>query len=173
MKRVRLAWLATHPIQYQAPILRAIEKCPDIDLTALFFSDFSTRKFLDPGFGQFIEWDTPLLEGYRHEFLPGTGSRIQTIKSFQPKVGGLSQRMNRNHFDAVLVQGWQHYGMVKAAWLAKRAGLRVLMRCEAISQCKRTRCCRGAHERGPPRRLQRLAVRPRLPTAGRWRSLRR
>jgi glycosyltransferase involved in cell wall biosynthesis len=43
----------------------------------------------------------------------------------------LARRLNKNNFDAVLIQGWQHYGMIKAAWLAKRAGLKVLMRCEA------------------------------------------
>lgn len=130
-KSIRLAWLATHPIQYQAPLLRAIAQCPDIDLTAIFFSDFSTRGFVDPGFGRAIEWDTPLLEGYQYEFLPGTGGEIKGIKTFQPRVGGLAKRLNRDNFDAVLVQGWNHYGMLKAAWLAKRAGLKVLMRCEA------------------------------------------
>lgn len=131
MTAVRLAWLATHPIQYQAPLLRAIDQCPDIDLTALFFSNFSTRGFIDQGFGRIIEWDTPLLEGYRYEFLPGNGKQVRGIQTFQPRVRGLSERLNRRYFDAVLIQGWQHYGMVKAAWLAKRAGLRVLMRCEA------------------------------------------
>jgi len=131
MSIVRLAWLATHPIQYQAPLLRAIAQCPDIELTAMFFSDFSTRGFVDAGFGRVIEWDTPLLEGYRYEFLPGTGNTVQGIRTFEPKVKGLASRLNRHHFDAVLVQGWQHYGMVYAAWLAKKAGLRVLMRCEA------------------------------------------
>lgn len=130
-KPIRLAWLATHPIQYQAPLLRAIAQCPDIDLTAIFFSDFSTRGFVDPGFGRAIEWDTPLLQGYQYEFLPGTGSEIKGIKTFQPRVGGLANKLNRDNFDAVLVQGWNHYGMLKAAWLAKRAGLKVLMRCEA------------------------------------------
>lgn len=131
MKKVRLAWISTHPIQYQAPLLRQIGACPDIELTALFFSDFSTRSFVDPEFNRTIQWDTPLLEGYHSEFLPGTGSQVSTIKAFEPRVGGLSERLKRTNFDAVLVQGWQHYGMLKAAWLAKRAGLQVLMRCEA------------------------------------------
>lgn len=132
-KPIRLAWLATHPIQYQAPLLRAIAQCSDIELTALYFSDFSTRGFVDPGFGRAITWDTPLLEGYQYEFLPGTGtgSEIKGIKIFQPRVGGLAKRLNLDNFDVVLVQGWNHYGMLKAAWLAKRAGLKVLMRCEA------------------------------------------
>ena len=131
MKKVRLAWISTHPIQYQAPLLREIAACPDIDLTALFFSDFSTRSFVDPEFNRKIEWDTPVLGGYRHEFLPGTGSQVSAIKTFQPRVGGLALRLRKSNYDAVLVQGWQHYGMLKAAWLAKRAGLQVLMRCEA------------------------------------------
>lgn len=131
MKKVRLAWVSTHPIQYQAPLLRQIAACPDIDLTALFFSDFSTRSFVDPEFNRKIEWDTPMLEGFRHEFLPGTGSQVGTIKAFEPRVGGLAARLRKSNYDAVLVQGWQHYGMLKAAWLAKRAGLQVLMRCEA------------------------------------------
>lgn len=128
---IRLAWLATHPIQYQAPLLRAISKCPDIDLTAIFFSDFSTRGFVDPGFGLTVTWDTPLLDGYKYELLPGNGDEIREIKIFQPRVEGLAKRLTQNNFDVVLVQGWGHYGMLKAAWLAKRAGLKVLMRCEA------------------------------------------
>lgn len=131
MKKIRLAWISTHPIQYQAPLLRQISECPDIDLTVLFFSDFSTRSFVDPEFNRKIEWDIPLLEGYCHEFLPGTGSQVSAIKAFEPRVGGLSVRLRKSHYDAVLVQGWQHYGMLKAAWLAKHAGLQVLMRCEA------------------------------------------
>jgi glycosyltransferase involved in cell wall biosynthesis len=131
MTAIRLAWLATHPIQYQAPLLRAIAQYPDIELTVLFFSDFSTRSFVDPDFGRAIEWDTPLLDGYRYELLPGTGALVNGIQTFQPRVRGLAQRLNLRNFDAVLVQGWQHYAMVKAAWLAKRAGLKVLMRCEA------------------------------------------
>ncbi len=131
MNKVRLAWLSTHPIQYQAPLLRQIAACPDIELTALFFSDFSTRSFVDPEFNRTIKWDTPLLEGYRSEFLPGTGAQVSAIKAFEPRIGGLAERLTKANFDAVLVQGWQHYGMLKAAWLAKRAGLQVLMRCEA------------------------------------------
>lgn len=131
MKKVRLAWISTHPIQYQAPLLRQIAACSDIELTALFFSDFSTRSFVDPEFNRTIEWDMPLLDGYKFEFLPGTGDQVSSIKAFEPRVGGLAGRLTKGNYDAVLVQGWQHYGMLKAAWLAKRAGLLVLMRCEA------------------------------------------
>src|ERR1700733_1792147 len=69
-RRVRLAYLVSHPIQYQAPLLRRIAQEPDIDLTVLFGSDFSVRGYKDEGFGVGVKWDVPLLDGYRHLFLP-------------------------------------------------------------------------------------------------------
>src|SRR3984957_18655808 len=68
--KVRLAHLVSHPIQYQAPLLRRIAQEPDIDLTVFFGSDFSVRGYQDEGFGVDIKWDVPLLDGYRYEFLP-------------------------------------------------------------------------------------------------------
>jgi len=131
MADVRLAWLATHPIQYQAPLLRAVAATPGVDLTALFFSDMSVRGYVDREFGCTVEWDVPLLDGYRHEFLTRTGEREPGISFLRPRISGLVERLTRDHFDAVLVQGWNHYGYPLGAWLARRAGLKVLMRCEA------------------------------------------
>lgn len=125
MNDVRLAWLSTHPIQYQAPLLRAIASAPGIDLTALFFSDFSVRSYFDREMGREVEWDVPLLDGYRHEFLPRAG--------VWPLFSWLARWLTPEHFDAVLVQGWNHHGYPLAAWLARRAGLKVLMRSEVAS----------------------------------------
>ena len=66
---MRLAYLVTHPIQYQAPLLRRIAREPDIHLKVFFASDVSIRSFFDPAFKQSIQWDVPLLEGYEYEFL--------------------------------------------------------------------------------------------------------
>jgi hypothetical protein len=68
-RKIRLAYLVSHLIQYQAPLLRQIAADPDIDLTVFFCRDISTRKHVDEGFVQVIEWDTPLLDGYEHVFL--------------------------------------------------------------------------------------------------------
>ena len=69
-KRVKVAYLVSHPIQYQAPLLRRIAQEPDIDLTVFFGSNFSVQEYVDKGFGVDVKWDVPLLDGYRHEFLP-------------------------------------------------------------------------------------------------------
>ncbi len=70
-RRIRLAYLVSHPIQYQAPLLRRIAQEPDIDLTVFFGSDFSVRGYKDVGFGGVgVKWDVPLVDGYKHVFLP-------------------------------------------------------------------------------------------------------
>jgi glycosyltransferase involved in cell wall biosynthesis len=143
VKKIRLAWLATHPIQYQSPLLREIALVPEIDLTAIFFSNFSTKSFIDKEFGLPIAWDTSLLDGYKHLYLPGSEEEISEIKTFQPKISGITKYLNKKHFDVVLVQGWNHYGMVLAAWLAKRAGLKVLLRCEATDHVSSSRGLKG------------------------------
>ena len=76
-KKVRLAYLVSHPIQYQAPLLRRIAQEPDIDLTVFFGSDFSVREYNDEGFGVGVKWDVPLLDGYSHEFLAAIARRAR------------------------------------------------------------------------------------------------
>jgi hypothetical protein len=69
-KKVKVAYLVSHPIQYQAPLLRRISQEPDIELTVFFGSNFSVREYVDRGFGVDVKWDVPLVDGYGHEFLP-------------------------------------------------------------------------------------------------------
>ena len=45
----RIAYIVSHPIQYQAPLLRRLAMQKGI---VLFLSDFSTREYRDRGFGQ-------------------------------------------------------------------------------------------------------------------------
>ncbi len=92
-KKVKLAYLVSHPIQYQAPLLRRIAQEPDIDLTVFFGSDFSVRGYKDEGFGGVdVKWDVPLLEGYRHEFLPALRDNA-TVSVATPLNYGILRRL--------------------------------------------------------------------------------
>ena len=66
-----MAYFVSHPIQYQAPLLKRIALENDIDLHVYFFSDLSVRGYSDKGFGGIsVKWDIPLLDGFSHDFLP-------------------------------------------------------------------------------------------------------
>lgn len=133
-RKVRLAYLVSHPIQYQAPLLRRIAREPHIDLTVLFGSDFSLRGYKDRGFGVEVAWDTPLLDGYQSEFLRplrDTGEVSPTA----PISRGIYRRLQRVDgspaFDALWVHGYASINSLQAILAANALGIPVLLRAES------------------------------------------
>jgi hypothetical protein len=127
---VRLAYVVSHPIQYQAPLLRRIATEPGIDLTVFFGSGFSVRGYRDEGFGVEVQWDTPLLEGYRSEFLPSlrdTGGLSLT----SPISRGIYRRLRQGRFDALWVHGYASVNALHAILAANALGIPVLLRAES------------------------------------------
>jgi glycosyltransferase involved in cell wall biosynthesis len=131
---VRLAYLVSHPIQYQAPLLRRIALEPEIDLTVLFGSDFSVRGYKDRGFGVEVTWDTPLLDGYRSEFLRSWRD-IGEVSPTTPISRGLYRRLRQNDgspaFDALWVHGYASVNALQAILAANALGIPVLLRAES------------------------------------------
>jgi len=128
--KVRLAYLVSHPIQYQAPLLRRIAQEPDIDLTVLFGSDFSLRSYQDEGFGVNVKWDVPLLDGYRSEFLPVIrDDGTQTVTTplnygiFSALRGGAEPG-----FDVLWIHGYAMVNALHGMLAAKALGIPVLLR---------------------------------------------
>jgi glycosyltransferase involved in cell wall biosynthesis len=142
-RRWRLAYLVSHPIQYQAPLLRLIAAQPDFDLTVFFQSEGALHGQLDPGFGQVVRWDVPLLEGYRHEFLPALGRR-DILSAQRPLSYGMASRLRRGGFDALWVHGYARMANWQAMLAAKMAGMKVLVRDEATDRSARRGALRRA-----------------------------
>jgi glycosyltransferase involved in cell wall biosynthesis len=133
-RRVRLAYLVSHPIQYQVPLLRRIAKEPDIDLTVLFGSDFSVRGYQDKGFGVAVKWDVPLLDGYQYEFLPALrDNATQSVTSPISKgiVGRLRGRDGKPAYDLLWVHGYSTVNCIQGMLAAKALGIPVLLRAES------------------------------------------
>src|SRR5580704_1739523 len=134
--KVRLAYLVSHPIQYQAPLLRRIAQEPDIDLTVFFGSDFSVRGYQDEGFGVGVKWDVPLLDGYRHEFLPSLRDNA-TVGVASPLNYGILSRLRGNGdqgnaaFDVLWVHGYATANALHGMLAAKALGIPVLLRAES------------------------------------------
>lgn len=68
-RRRKLLVLQTHPIQYYAPIYRALAQRDRIEVKVIYLTDAGAKAHHDPGFGQQISWDIPLLEGYEYHIL--------------------------------------------------------------------------------------------------------
>ena len=129
-KPYRIAYLVSHPIPYQAALLRYLAALPDIDLTVFFLSDISVREYRDPGFRVHLEWDVGLLDGYSYVFLPAYGGNGR-LSFWRPFVHGLGRHLRQDRFDALWLHGWAHQANLRALCIAKRRGLKVLLRGES------------------------------------------
>jgi glycosyltransferase involved in cell wall biosynthesis len=133
-KPLRLGYVVSHPIQYQAPLLRRIAADPAIDLTVMFGSDFSLRGYRDEGFGVTVAWDVPLLQGYRSVFLKPLRDN-GTVSSTTPISRDLFSRLaspdGAPAFDALWVHGYASINSLQAMLAAKARGIPVLLRAES------------------------------------------
>ncbi len=133
-RKLKLAYFASHPIQYQAPMLRRLQQEENLDVTAFFFSDKSVGGYWDPGFGRMVEWDVPLLGGYKHEFLP------QLLKEkpnsgifFRPLNGGIIRVLREQKFDLVWMHGYATLNSLVVMAAAKWFGAKVLLNADSSS----------------------------------------
>jgi glycosyltransferase involved in cell wall biosynthesis len=128
---LRLAYFVSHPIQYQAPLLRRIAREPDIELEVFFSSDRSVRGYLDEGFGVRVEWDVPLLEGYRSTFLPCWVDEAAEPAVWRPLSRDIFGALERGGFDAVWSHGYSTANSLRAIGSAAMLRLPVLLRAES------------------------------------------
>jgi glycosyltransferase involved in cell wall biosynthesis len=126
----RVGCLIRQPIQYAAPLFRYLSRDPSIDLTVLFMSDFSTHAYREPTFGINLKWDVPLVEGYRHIFLPAYGS-TDSYSFWRPFSRKLGQYLQRNRIEALWVHGYAQQTLLRAIGYAKLRGIKVLLRGES------------------------------------------
>ena len=152
----RLAYLVSHPIQYQAPLLRRVAADPEIDLHVLFMSDFSTRAYKDEGFGVEVKWDVPLLEGYSYEFLPQRGEAARNAEDIRNHDVG--KVVTRDRFDVLWSHGYSMRTSLTALLLARMRGLPTLVR----SENQRTGIQRGRFGKAKDRAVRGVL---RLPSA--------
>lgn len=125
-KRVRVAVVNSHPIQYFVPLYRALSQEPWIDLTVFYASRGPLIGTFDDGFGRPVEWDIPLLEGYRHEFVvPVEKDRGPHAQVF---ASGFARRILAGEFDLVWTHGYNTKLAATAIVAAMLGGVRRAVR---------------------------------------------
>ena len=127
----RIAHIVTHPIQYFAPLYRLLSESPEIELTVLFGSDFGTKPSFDPGLQSVVQFDTPLLEGYRFQFLRNLGDGQPGGNSASFDCPDILSVLKQGQFDCVWIHGWGYRFQKQAARAAQEMGIPYLIRGES------------------------------------------
>lgn len=111
----KLAIITTHPIQYNAPWFQLLAGGGIIHVKVFYtWSQVEGDEKYDPGFGQNVKWDIPLLEGYEYEFVENI-SKSPGSKSYKGIDNpGLMSAIEKWNADAVLVFGWKFKSHLKA-----------------------------------------------------------
>ncbi|MDX1540462.1 MAG: glycosyltransferase family 4 protein [Geminicoccaceae bacterium] len=123
---LRLAILTSHPIQYQAPLFRALAR--RLDLEVFFAHRQSPEQQAAAGFSTAFDWDVDLLEGYSSRFLENRARRpgVDRFRGCDtPEIGSI---IARGRFDAVLVTGWHLLCYWQAIRACRRLRTPVLVR---------------------------------------------
>lgn len=133
----KLGILASHPIQYQAPLFRELaQRC---DLHVYFAHRQTPQAQAAAGFGVAFEWDVDLLSGYAHTYLPNVARQPDTGAFWGCDTPAIAGEIESGGFDAFLVMGWH----LKCFWQAIRAcqrhGVPVMVRGDSQLATPRSR----------------------------------
>jgi glycosyltransferase involved in cell wall biosynthesis len=124
--RRRIAFVVSHPIQYLAPLYRRLANRDDVEVKVFFTWHAGQHAVDDPGFGQPIEWDIPLTEGYAFEPVPNIASDPGTQKFLGLRNPTLLDRVMSWRPDVVHVNGWAWLSHLQLLHALRRRGGRTL-----------------------------------------------
>ncbi len=126
MTRLRLGVLSTHPVQYQAPLYRALAARPDVKLK-VFYAHLPTPQQQGQGFGVPFSWDVDLLAGYESVLLENRAAAKGTgFNGYDTPA--IRRYVQRGRFDAFLVTGWHARTLVQGIAACLMSGTPLLVR---------------------------------------------
>lgn len=115
MTRVKLAIISTHPIQYYAPVFRALALSATVTPRVFYtWSQTAEGPVFDPGFGASFAWDIPLRDGYDHVFVPNVAADPGCSHFKGIRNPSLTRDITAWGADAVLVYGWNLHSHLNA-----------------------------------------------------------
>lgn len=145
---MRIAIVASHPIQYYAPLFRELAK--RIDLTVIYAYRATAADQADAGFEVKFDWDIDLLSGYPYEFLENKAERPGLNHFSGVDTPNVRKRLRDGNYRAVLLMGWNLKCFHQALWAAKLQHIPVLVRGDSHLDTHRSVWKRSAKELAYP-----------------------
>lgn len=141
---MKLAIIATHPIQYQVPWFRALSARPGVELK-VHYALLPDERQQGIGFGVPFAWDIPMLEGYDYAVLPNRG-RSPGLRGFAANsTPGIRRILSSDRPDVVILTGWHALPLLQALGACIRLGIPRVVRGESNAKRERPWWARPLH----------------------------
>jgi glycosyltransferase involved in cell wall biosynthesis len=122
-----LAIITTHPIQYQVPLFKELNKIKNLKLYVFYASDHGVNaKGIDKEFNKRFAWNIAMLKGYKFFF----SKKNYNYDSWFLKYIGLSQQLKNIKPDFILIFGWNKLLYLQAFLYAIFNNVPILLRAE-------------------------------------------
>ncbi|WP_082780867.1 glycosyltransferase family 4 protein [Cephaloticoccus primus] len=105
----RLAIVVSHPIQYYSPWFRYLTQYTSLELRVFYLNRQGTVPIRDREFGKVFSWDTDLLSGYSHEFVPNLAKAPGSHHFRGLRNPSLYEKLKHFAPDAVLLFGYNYW----------------------------------------------------------------
>jgi glycosyltransferase involved in cell wall biosynthesis len=122
----------THPVQYHAPVYRAIQQEFGIPVTVMYGSDFSIAGYRDREFQTEFAWDTPLVQETDQLFFLSRVAQGGARDFEEVSARGMAEAFNKIPAEAVLINGYAPAFHRAAFWQAYRRRMPILFRAETM-----------------------------------------
>ena len=129
-EKINLAIIASHPIQYQCPLFKELAKEGRINLKVYFCSDWGVKEYFDKGFGQSLNWDINLLEGFSYEFVKNYSPCPNPSRFFGLLNSGLINKLKKDNVDVVWIHGWNSLSNIIAMLTCSVRRIPILLKAE-------------------------------------------
>lgn len=126
----RVAFVTSHPIQYQVPVFRHLAERDDMEFEVLF-AMLPDAVAQGVGFGVHFEWDLPLLDGYKYSLLNNVSSSPGVTHFRGCDTPDIVDELKRWQIDVVVVNGWVVKTCLQTLAACCRLGIPCIARGEA------------------------------------------
>lgn len=128
-RQINLAIIASHPIQYYAPLFQCIVQKSDFNIKVFYLWDFGITNQVDRGFQQSLKWDISLLDGYEFKFVPNTSKDKGTHHIFGLQNPTLTNQVLEFNPDVVLLTVSYNYASIYSLlWQLRNHNIPIIFR---------------------------------------------
>ena len=127
-RRIRLAFVVSHPIQYYVPLYQRLANREEVEIRVFYTWHGGGEAILDRGFGRPVAWDIPLTEGYEFEVVPDTARHPGTHHFLGLQNPSLLSQLLTWRPDVVHVTGWAWWSHLRILAQLHRLDVPVLFR---------------------------------------------